>query len=68
MIPEMIDEIMREHPDEHMVQPKNGIYFTNNRIWYVLYFRRIKKPFMNAVKKNNLYLFIDGARLEVHLS
>ena len=22
MIPEMIDEIMREHPDEHMVQPK----------------------------------------------
>lgn len=62
MIPEMIDEIMREHPDEHMVQPKM-VYISQTTEYGTYYTLEELKDIYECCQKNNLYLFIDGARL-----
>ena len=62
MIPEMIDEIMREHPDEHMVQPKM-VYISQTTEYGTYYTLEELKAIYECCQKNNLYLFIDGARL-----
>ena len=62
MIPEMIDEIMREHPDEHMVQPKM-VYISQTTEYGTYYTLEELKGIYECCQQNNLYLFIDGARL-----
>ena len=62
MIPEMIDEIVSEHPDEHMVQPKM-VYISQTTEYGTYYTLEELKAIYECCQKNHLYLFIDGARL-----
>ena len=55
-------KIMREHPDEHMVQPKM-VYISQTTEYGTYYTLEELKAIYECCQKNNLYLFIDGARL-----
>lgn len=63
---EMIQNILDSHSDEHMVQPKMvyisqttelGTYYTTKELEYLYQF----------TQANDLYLFLDGARLGLSL-
>lgn len=59
---EMITSILKEHPDEHMVQPKL-VYISQTTEYGSVYTTKELEEIYQYCKKNNLYLFIDGARL-----
>lgn len=58
----MIKDIINEHIDEHMVQPKM-VYISQTTEYGSVYTLNELKEIYQLCKKNNLYLFIDGARL-----
>ena len=59
---EEIDKCLKYHQDEHMVMPKM-VYISNSTEIGTLYTLKELKKLYAYCQKNNLYLFVDGARL-----
>ena len=55
-------EVLRLHTDEHMVKPKM-VYITNATEIGTIYKYQELKEISDVCKENNLYLYLDGARL-----
>ena len=64
--PTMIEQVVNTHVDEHMVFPKM-VYITQATEIGTLYSKSELIDIYNTCKKNDLYLFLDGARLAVGL-
>lgn len=64
--PCLIQQMVDIHVDEHMVLPKM-VYITQATEIGTLYSKSELVDIYNTCKKNNLYLFLDGARLAVGL-
>ncbi len=60
--PEQVDEVVKGHPDEHMVQPKM-IYISNPTEIGTIYSASELEALYTYAKQHNLYLYVDGARL-----
>ncbi|MDD8049251.1 MAG: aminotransferase class I/II-fold pyridoxal phosphate-dependent enzyme [Thomasclavelia sp.] len=58
----MIESILNEHPDEHMVMP-SMVYISQPTEYGTVYSLEELKDIYNYCKQHNLYLYIDGARL-----
>lgn len=58
----LIKEVCKNHPDEHMVQPKM-VYISNTTELGTLYKKDELKEIYECCKELSLYLFLDGARL-----
>jgi threonine aldolase len=56
-----------EHTDEHMVKPKM-VYISNPTEIGSIYKKQELKDLSDCCKKNNLFLYVDGARLGSALS
>ena len=59
---EIIKKIIEEHQDEHMVQPKM-VYISQTTEYGTVYTLNELKEIYYFCKKNQLYLYVDGARL-----
>lgn len=59
---DMITKIIDSHTDEHMVQPKM-VYISQTTEYGTIYTLEEIKKIYKICKENQLYLFIDGARL-----
>ena len=59
---DMVEKILEEHTDEHMVMPKM-IYISQTTELGTYYTVEEMQALYKVAKDNNLYLFIDGARL-----
>ncbi|WP_294578323.1 low specificity L-threonine aldolase [uncultured Thomasclavelia sp.] len=60
--PEEIEMIVKQHPDEHMVQPKM-VYLSQSSEYGSVYYLDELQAISELCKEYNLYLFVDGARL-----
>lgn len=58
----MIDSVVDEHVDEHMVQPKM-VYISQSSEYGSVYTLDELKSLYNKCQEKGLYLFVDGARL-----
>lgn len=59
---DMIQEVLNEYLDEHMVQPKM-VYISQTTELGTYYTREELKTLYTFIKAHHLYLFLDGARL-----
>lgn len=57
-----IEKVLNEHVDEHMVKPKL-VYISNPTEIGTIYKKEELKELSETCKKNNLILYVDGARL-----
>lgn len=64
---EMIQSVVESHTDEHMVKP-GAVYITNSTETGLIYTREELSSIYEYCKGNDLYLYIDGARLGSALS
>lgn len=64
---EALAEVIKVHTDEHMVKPKM-VYISNATELGTVYYYDELKELYSYCKENNLYFFIDGARLGVALT
>ena len=55
-------EVLKIHTDEHMVKPKM-VYISNPTEYGTIYSKKEIEDISRVCKKENLYLFVDGARL-----
>lgn len=62
--PQDIIEVVKKHCDEHMVMPKM-VYISEATETGSLYTKEEIKEISKVCHENNLYLFVDGARLAV---
>jgi threonine aldolase len=62
LTPEKIEEVLNGHPDEHMVKPKL-VYISNSTEIGSIYNKKELVQLSQFCHKNNLILFMDGARL-----
>lgn len=62
LTPDMVTKIVDSHTDEHMVQPKM-VYISQTTEYGTIYTLEEIKKIYKICKENQLYLFIDGARL-----
>ena len=62
-----LKEIVSSHKDEHMVKPKM-VYISNATELGTVYYYDDLKELYDFCRNNELYLFIDGARLGVALT
>ena len=62
-----IENIMHTHLDEHMVKPKM-VYISHPTELGSVYTLEELKKISKCCKKNNLYLYVDGARLATALT
>lgn len=62
LTPECIDQAIRIHTDEHMVQPKL-VYISNSTELGTIYSKKELTAISLYCKANDLYLYVDGARL-----
>lgn len=60
--PELIRSVLDEHTDEHMVKPKL-VYISNPTEIGSIYNKREMEELSRFCRDNNLYLYVDGARL-----
>ncbi len=60
--PADIKDVIKNHVDEHMVKPKM-VYISNSTEIGTIYKKEELEAIYKTCKENNLYLFIDGARL-----
>lgn len=58
----MIESILKEHVDEHSVQPKM-VYISQTTEYGTYYTLEELKDIYQYCQKHHLYLFVDGARL-----
>ncbi|MGN1182055.1 MAG: threonine aldolase family protein [Faecalibacillus sp.] len=59
---DMIESILKDHPDEHMVQPQM-VYISQTTEYGTYYTLEELKDIYQCCQKHDLYLFVDGARL-----
>ena len=64
---EDIRKVVREHTDEHMVKPKM-VYISNSTEYGTTYSLSEIKAISSLCEEENLYFFIDGARLAAALT
>lgn len=64
---DMVQSMLDEHGDEHMVQPKM-VYISQTTELGSYYTKQELEDLYTFTKKHHLYLFIDGARLASSLS
>lgn len=62
LTPDLIQKVLNGHGDEHMVQPKL-VYISDSTELGTLYTKSELTALHNYCKKNNLLLYLDGARL-----
>ena len=62
LTPELILNELRKHEDHHMVKPKM-VYISNTTEIGTVYTKDELEAISKVCKDNNLYLFLDGARL-----
>lgn len=62
LTPAMIQDILDRHTDEHMVQPKM-VYLSDSTELGTIYTKAELTAVSALCRANNLYLFLDGARL-----
>jgi threonine aldolase len=62
LTPNLIQKVVDAHTDEHMVQPKL-VYISNSTELGTLYKKSELEELHKCCKKNNLLLYLDGARL-----
>ena len=67
LTPELILPVLIEHHDEHMVVPKM-VYISNSTELGTIYNKDELQKLNTFCKKNNLYLYLDGARLGAALT
>lgn len=67
LTPELIKPVLVEHCDEHMVVPKL-VYISNSTELGSIYTKSDLESLSKFCKENNLYLFMDGARLGAALT
>ncbi len=65
--PELIQKAVDAHTDEHMVLPR-VVYISNATETGTVYTKNELEAISKVCKKNNLYLYLDGARLPVALT
>lgn len=65
--PNDIKEVMTLYSDCHMVKPKM-VYVSNSTEIGTVYNKEELKQIYEVCKENNLYLFLDGARLPIALT
>ncbi|HAK41751.1 MAG TPA: threonine aldolase, partial [Clostridium sp.] len=57
-----IEAVIEEHTDEHMVKPKL-IYISNSTEIGTIYKKEELEELSQVCRENDLYLYLDGARL-----
>ena len=62
-----LDKVVKAHTDEHMVMPKM-VYLSNSTEFGTVYKYQELLAISNYCKENNLYFFMDGARLGAALA
>lgn len=62
LIPELVQSILEKFEDHHMTKPKL-VYISNSTEVGTFYSKNDLENLSAFCKKNNLYLFMDGARL-----
>lgn len=62
LYPEQIKKVLDFHEDEHMVKPKL-VFISNTTEIGTVYKKKELEDLSNFCRKNNLYLYLDGARL-----
>lgn len=62
-----LQPVLNEHCDEHMVQPKL-VYISNSTEFGTIYTKQELQQLYQFCQTNNLYLYLDGARLAMALS
>jgi len=62
LTPDLVQKVVDAHTDEHMVQPKL-VYISNSTELGTLYKKSELEELHNCCSKNNLLLYLDGARL-----
>lgn len=62
LTPSHIAEVVTAHTDEHMVKPKL-VYISNSTETGTIYSKAELTAISEYCRQNNLYLFLDGARL-----
>lgn len=67
LTPEAIQEILDYHTDEHMVQPKM-VYLSDSTELGTIYRKHELQQISNICRRNQMYLFLDGARLGAALT
>ncbi len=67
LTPELIQEILDAHTDEHMVQPKM-VYTSDSTEIGTLYTKSELEALSHCCHQNDLWLFLDGARLGAALT
>ncbi len=67
LTPEMIDKVVKVHNNEHMVKPKM-VYISNSTELGTIYKKSELVEISKYCKTNNLYLYLDGARLSTALA
>lgn len=65
--PEDIELALERHTDHHMVKPKI-VYISNSTELGTIYSKKELKAISDVCKKNNLYLYLDGARISSALT
>jgi len=60
--PEQIQAVCDEHSDEHMVKPR-VVFISNSTEVGTVYSKSELQAISDVCKRNNLYLYLDGARL-----
>lgn len=62
LTPKMIEDVVNEHTDEHMVKPKL-VYISNSTELGTVYNKQELTELQTVCQVHDLYLFMDGARL-----
>jgi len=62
LTPNLVQQVVDDHTDEHMVQPKL-VYISNSTELGTLYIKSELEELNKCCIKNNLLLYLDGARL-----
>lgn len=62
LLPEYIEKVLGEHTDEHMVKPK-VVFISQATEVGTVYSKNELEAISTVCKKNQLYLYLDGARL-----
>lgn len=62
LTPNKVKEVVEFHSDEHMVKPK-VVFISNSTEIGTVYTKEELKKLFKFCKENNLYLYLDGARL-----
>jgi len=67
LTPDKIKKVLEFHTDEHMVMPKL-VFISNSTEIGTVYSKQELSNLFHFCKKNNLYLYLDGARLATALT